>query len=212
MSLLIAVGEAYDTAAFYRYNDSCAYDLTEMLTFQPNEDFKALMLFSLLHNTYRNFQEPALRFFKIKGRTKLIRIIRNANTGTFEYIMYFKITEGRFPKNENELETFLKTHDPNNDWRRPYFWNGNFDSTIDDMQKIGGLLVETSVYEWISLFCNDDNNNLDWLIRDVKAACERLNWCNQTNVYGVKDPFSISVTNYEALLNNLIAMGERPVP
>lgn len=213
MSLLIAVGEAYDTGAFpYSYSRSLAYDVTDMLTFTPDKDFKTMMLFDVMYRTYRNFQEPALRFFKIKGRSKLIRIIRNTNLNAFEYIMYFKITEGRFPTSEKELETFLTNHDTNNDWGKPYFWRNDFNSVLEELEQIAGLLKETSVYEWISLYCNDDNNNLNWLIQDIKTYCERLNWTNQTNVYGIKDVFNIQVTTHEALLNKLIAANDRPAP
>jgi len=213
MNTIISVKEAYDTEAFYSYDRSFGYDLTDMLAFTPNEDFKAFMLYNLLWHTYRNFQEPALRFFKIKGRSKLIKIIRNTNLYDFKYAMLFKITEGRLPKDENEIENFLTRNDPNKKWGRAIFYSyNNFNTSIDNMEKIAGLLQDTSIYEWISLYCNDNNNNLNWLIKDISAFCEKLNTIMATDAYGIKEPFNIRVTTHENLLNELIAMGERPAP
>lgn len=208
----VAVEEAYDTSALYLYDKSFGYDLTDMLTFTPDEDFKAFMLYDLLWRTYRNFQEPALRFFKIKGRSKLIRIIRNTNLSDFEYAVLFKMTEGRLPKDENELKKFLDRHDPDKKWGRPYYWHNDFDTSLDHMEKIGGLLEETSIYEWMSLYCNDNNNDLNWLFGDISSFCKKLNAITNTDAYNLKDPFNISVTTHENLLNSLIAMGERPAP
>ena len=208
---MLTIDEVYNKDAWYRYNISLAYDFTEMLTFKPCDDIKTIMLIEMFSRTYRNFQEPALRYFNIPKRTKLIKIIRNVYYDNLNAIMIFKLTNNRWPKDTNEIEAWARNNQVNNQWNHPLYSNYNCDvrEDIPNIEAIASIFEYTSIYEWLSMFCNDENNSLNFYIAGIKNLFENLNNVCKSKRYGVRVPFKLEVTTHQNLLDKLVHMGEK---
>lgn len=208
---MLTIDEVYNKDAWYRYDISLAYDFTEMLTFKPCDDMKTIMLLEMFSRTYRNFQEPALRYFNIPKRTKLIRIIRNIYYDNLISVLMFKLKNDRYPKDNNEIIDWVKINKVNNRWNHPLYNNYNCDvkEDIENIEAIAAIFEYTSIYEWFSMFCNDENNNLNFYIAGIKVLFENLNNVYKQKRYGVRVPFKLEVTTHQSLLDKLVHMGEK---
>lgn len=206
--------EIYNTSAWYQYNRTLAYDMTEMFEKPLSDDIKKLILFNILYCTYRNFQEPALRFFNIQGRTKLIKLIRGHDVRNATTTILYKICTGSYPKDSTAVDNFIKSNDLSNEYGiiTRYWISGNVANHIDTIDKISEVLDYTSVYEWLSMFANDENNNLNFLLANFKRDFGYINKVTGKNIQSIRKPFNIIVTDHVALANKLIAMGERDAP
>ena len=204
--------EIYNTSAWYQYKNTLAYDMTGMFARPLTKDQEKLILFEIIFHTYRNFQDPALRFFNIQGRTKLIKMIRSHDVASANVTLLYKNCTGSYPNNQAEVETFIRSYDLMGEFGGPirYWYNGLMQPHIDNIEKISSVLDSTSIYEWLSMFCNDANNNLNSLLSALKLDFKNINKACNKNIQEIRTPFNLIVTDHVSLANKLIGMGERP--